>query len=96
MEIITWDFIWERWKNNSYPDNFDNLLEEYIKLKDTVFHDVDVKGSIAQWTKKVLLSIEIGILRDKERFLPYRKYWVNLLGKDYNFSLEDRWITWKD
>ena len=89
-EIITFDFIFECWKEKTYPDGFDDLLEKYIQMKNEFFSsDANVKEPTA-WLSKVLVSIEIGILRDQKRFEPYKKYWENLLNKKFKISIEDR------
>lgn len=93
--VITFDYIWNCWKKNSYPDNFDDLLEKYLQTKTKLFSQIKVKKPTA-WLSKILIAIEIGILRDKERFKPFKIYWKNILKKDWLVSIEDRWIFWKD
>jgi hypothetical protein len=95
MEIITFDFIWDCWKNNSYPEDFEDLLEHYIETKNDLFGKINVHEPTS-WLSKILIAIEIGILKNSEKFKPYKNYWIKLLGRDYKFSIEDRWIVWKD
>ena len=94
MEIITFDFIYNCWKKNSYPDDFDNLLDQYIRTKNEIFSsNLNIKEPTS-WLSKILVAIEIGILRNEERFEPYKKYWETLLNKKFKISIEDRWVIW--
>lgn len=95
--VITLDFICKCWKENSYPDGFDDLLEKYIELKNHIFSDSAVNISeVTSWLKNVLIAIEIGILRDPARFQSYKDYWEKLLGRKWVASIEDRWVVWAD
>jgi len=96
-EIITFDFVYECWKTKVYPENFDELLEKYLISKNNIFVNLEVdikKQSVPIWLSKVLVSIQIGILRDEQRFIFYKKYWENLLDTTWIVSLEDRWVMW--
>ena len=94
VEIVTFDYIFECWKKNEYPENFDSMLEDYMETKIKVFQNADLSQPTA-WLNKILLAIEIGILRNPERFAKYREYWKNLLSRDWKVSIEDRWIEWR-
>lgn len=97
-ELITFDFIYECWKKKEYPEGFDKLLEEYLELKNKIFSDLPVKISNYNnpyiWLNKIVISIEIGILRDKERFEWYKNYWQKLLNRKWIASIEDKWVKW--
>lgn len=93
--MITFDFIWNCWKNNSYPENFDELLEKYLEHKQKIFENVRIDKPTA-WVKKVIIAIEIGMLRNNGRFLYWKKYWETLLGRRWEVSIEDRWVKWID
>ena len=95
-EIITFDFIWECWKNSSYPENFDNLLERYLETKKELFGNIDMHGQPMAWLNKILIAVEIGVLRDGTRFLKQKEYWKTMLDRNWKVSIEDRWVVWID
>lgn len=92
-EIVTFDFIFSCWEKGEYPDGFDDLLYEYLEKKAEIFSDVSVK-EVTSWLSKVLVAIEIGLYRDPPRFEDQKRYWKDVLGRDWNVSVEDRWVEW--
>jgi hypothetical protein len=95
--IITFDFIWDSWKTQTYSEDFEGLLEKYLNIKNDIFvgTDVDIKKQgIPSWLSKILVAIEIGILKNPEKFSFYKNYWENLLNIKWKVSIEDRWVVW--
>ena len=90
---ITFDFIYECWKNKNYPDGFDGLLKKYLDGKADIFSGANVNG-ITSWLNKILVAIEIGIGRDPVAFGEYKNYWRGVLGREWKVSVEDRWVEW--
>ena len=97
-EIVTFDFIWECWKKNNYPDGFEDLLEKYLQIKAKIFLGDGVNITFIEteqvWVRKVCLSIDIGIQLNQQKFQWYKDYWKKWLQKDWVSSIEDRWISW--
>lgn len=103
-ETITFDFIWECWKNNIYPENFDNLLNNYLEIKLRMFGNTanfpakDKSGendAMFSWLSKILISIDIGISRNPAAFEKWKIRWEMILNRKWEASIEDKWVVWK-
>ena len=119
-ETITYDCIWDCWKKKEYPDNYDELLEQYIETKIKLIGSLKQRVKVTQellekdfkryklikkpetsveyinrWLPKLLIAIEIGILRNKNKFKKYKEYIEISFGLNFDISIEKEQITIK-
>lgn len=96
--VITFDYIFECWKNKKYPDGFKLELEDYLVNKQKLFSDYDFKfineNHMTVWLSQILTVIEIGIELDQKRFSYFKTFWENLLGKKWKIDVENKWVIW--
>lgn len=93
-QIITFDYIFSCWKENKYPEGFDDLLRDYLNTKAEIFSNATIKGGITSWFSKVVVAIEIGMMRDPKRFEEYKEFWEDFTGRKWKVSVEDKWVEW--
>lgn len=91
--MVTFDYIWNCWKSGEYPEDFDESLDEYLNIKYQIFSNVRI-DDITGWVKRILVALEIGLERDRERFGEHRERWRTILGKNWLVSVEDQWVSW--
>jgi hypothetical protein len=94
VETITFDFVSECWKKKVYPDGFDDLLENYIILKNRIYANITIHD-ITKWLSHLLCAIEVGIERDRTRFEPYKIMWREMLQRDWICDIECKWTVFK-